>query len=263
MVGQLFWSLASCAFGLSRTYGQVVAARVAVGVGEASLSPSAYSFITDSFRPQLLARALSVYGMGIFLGPGLANLVGGAAIRLLDAESPELRVVPIVGEVFPWQILFFLIAMATIPLTLMLLTVREPDRRGVGKVRDDSGVFKPVSVPIRDFLRYAWLNRGGLTSHHLGFAMLAFSGYGTAFWLAELFVRRYGWERSTFGMLSGVNTMVFGVIGIFFAGWVADRLTQKGHADAKIRVWLIAALSWLPFGIAMPSCPTGASPSRS
>ena len=80
MVGQLFWSLASCAFGLSRTYGQVVAARVAVGVGEASLSPSAYSFINDSFQPQLLARALSVYGMGIFLGLGLANLVGGAAI---------------------------------------------------------------------------------------------------------------------------------------------------------------------------------------
>ena len=49
-VGQVAWSLASASFGLGRTYGQLAAARIAVGVGEASLSPSAYSLIADSSK---------------------------------------------------------------------------------------------------------------------------------------------------------------------------------------------------------------------
>ena len=65
-IGQFFWSIASVGFGMGRSYTQLIAARVGVGVGEATLSPSAYSLIADLFPPKRLALALSVYGMGIY-----------------------------------------------------------------------------------------------------------------------------------------------------------------------------------------------------
>ncbi len=66
--GQTVWSIASIAFGVSRTFGQSMLARIGVGAGEATLSPSAYSLVADLFPPQKLATALSVYGMGIPIG---------------------------------------------------------------------------------------------------------------------------------------------------------------------------------------------------
>lgn len=48
-----------------------------VGVGEAALSPAAYSLLADSFHKKRLGRALSVYYAGGGVGAGIAFLAGG------------------------------------------------------------------------------------------------------------------------------------------------------------------------------------------
>ena len=73
-VGLFIWTVATGGCGLVKHYWQFLILRVGVGVGEAALSPSAYSLITDSFPKGKLARALSVYSMGIFIGAGLASV---------------------------------------------------------------------------------------------------------------------------------------------------------------------------------------------
>ena len=77
--GIVLWSLATAVCGLARSFWQLFMARMAVGVGEAALSPTAYSIITDSFPKSKLGLALGIYSTGVFLGSGLAFLVGGAA----------------------------------------------------------------------------------------------------------------------------------------------------------------------------------------
>src|SRR5438309_1954601 len=69
--GLVVWSLMTAGCGLARRYWQLAVMRMGVGVGEASLSPAAYSLIADYFRPEQRATALSVYSMGIYLGSGL------------------------------------------------------------------------------------------------------------------------------------------------------------------------------------------------
>jgi MFS family permease len=49
MVGVSLWSLMTLLSGLASNYWQLFLARMGVGVGEASLSPAAYSIISDSF----------------------------------------------------------------------------------------------------------------------------------------------------------------------------------------------------------------------
>lgn len=250
-VGQALWSIASIAFGLGRSYTHLVAARIGVGVGEASLSPSAYSLIADLFPPRRLARALSVYGMGIYLGIGLALFAGGTIIGLTGEGATH--VLPLVGERRTWQLIFFWVALPTLPLTLLLwLTFREPVRREAG-----GAVSRQGELPIGAYVRYAADNRATVICSSLGLALLALSGQGGGAWMPELFIRIHGWERAWTGQALGVNTVVTGIAGVLFGGWLADRLTARGHTDARLRVAFLAAILWLPFGIALPLAPTG------
>lgn len=57
--GIVLWCLATAASGLSRTFGHLFAARVAVGIGESTLGPTAYSLISDYFEPKRRAFARS------------------------------------------------------------------------------------------------------------------------------------------------------------------------------------------------------------
>jgi MFS family permease len=80
--GIVVWSLMTAACGLARSFFSLFLARVGVGVGEATLSPAAYSMISDYFPREKLGRAIGVYQSGALLGAGIAFLVGGAAIHL-------------------------------------------------------------------------------------------------------------------------------------------------------------------------------------
>ena len=86
-VGILFWSAMTAACGMARLYWQFLLCRIGVGVGEAALSPAAYSLIADSFAPERRATAISVYSMGVYLGSGLAFLLGGLVITFASAQG--------------------------------------------------------------------------------------------------------------------------------------------------------------------------------
>src|SRR5258708_1163112 len=92
--GFALWSLFTAGCGLVRNFAQMLVMRVGVGVGEASLSPAAYSLITDYFPRDRLATAISVYSMGIYIGSGLAYLLGGIVVGVASAR--ELWMLPIV-----------------------------------------------------------------------------------------------------------------------------------------------------------------------
>jgi MFS family permease len=85
MFGVMFWSAATAACGMAKLYWQFLLCRIGVGMGEAALSPAAYSLIADSFPPERRATAISVYAMGIYLGSGVAFLLGGLVIHLSSA----------------------------------------------------------------------------------------------------------------------------------------------------------------------------------
>ena len=87
--GIAIWSCMTAVCGITKGYWQLFAARVGVGVGEAALSPAAYSMIADLFPAQKLGRALSVYTTGAFVGAGLAFSIGGTAIAAITTSLPE------------------------------------------------------------------------------------------------------------------------------------------------------------------------------
>src|SRR4030095_7549014 len=78
--GIFCWSLMTALCAVARGFWTLFAARMGVGVGEATLTPSAFSLLSDYFPKERLGTALSVFSMGIFFGSGLALIVGGLII---------------------------------------------------------------------------------------------------------------------------------------------------------------------------------------
>jgi MFS family permease len=243
--GILVWSAATAACGMAKSYIQFLFARVGVGAGEAALSPAAYSLIADSFPAERRATAISVYSMGIYLGSGMALLLGGLVVKF--ASTQGATVLPLIGEVRPWQLIFLVLGVAGVLFALLMLAVREPVRRGVGA---------GVAVPFSEVGRYLLANRKTVVLHNMGFAFLSFAGYGSAAWIPELFRRTYGWDMPTVGLIYGLEVAVFGCLGIVFGGRLADRMAKRGRTDANMRVGLIAAIGALPFVLLFPAMPS-------
>ena len=107
LVGMFIWSAMTAVCGIAKNFWQLFLARVGVGIGEAALSPAAYSMIADSFPPKDLGRALGVYSSGVFFGAGIAFMVGGAVISAL--QEVQTLTLPIVGDVRSWHAVFFIV----------------------------------------------------------------------------------------------------------------------------------------------------------
>ncbi|WP_339515017.1 spinster family MFS transporter [Pseudomonas sp. RL_15y_Pfl2_60] len=239
--GVLFWSAATAACGMVRLYWQFLLCRIGVGVGEAALSPAAYSLIADSFPLERRATAISVYSMGVYLGSGLAFLLGGLVIKFASAQGDVM--LPVLGEVRPWQLIFLALGAAGVFFTLLMLAVKEPARRGAG-----AGVV----VPLSQVASYIRKNRRTVLCHNFGFAGLAFAGYGSAAWVPTFYIRTYGWDASHVGIVYGSIVAVFGCLGIVFGGRLADWMAKRGRTDANMRVGLYAAIGSVPFVLGFP-----------
>ena len=229
--GVVVWSLMTALCGMAQTYLQLFLYRIGVGVGEATLSPAAYSMIADYFPPERRATAISVYSMGIYLGSGLAFLLGGLVIQFAVAQGAVS--LPLVGDVRPWQVVFFVLGGSGILFSLAFLLVREPPREGV---------LVHGSVPFSEVVAHLWLNRRTVLCHNIGFAMIAFCSYGTAAWVPSFFIRTFGWKAGEVGIIYGLIVMVFGCTGILFGGWLTDRWLRLGKTDAALRVGILAAI---------------------
>ena len=68
---------------------QLVVARIGVGFGEASVSPSAFSLISDYLARSMIGRALSLVTVSSYVGSAMALAVGG--VLLANTTSYTLR----------------------------------------------------------------------------------------------------------------------------------------------------------------------------
>lgn len=246
--GVFIWSIMATLCGLARTGLQLFVARIGVGVGEAALSPAAYSIITDSFPRSRLGSAFGVYNIGITIGAGVAFLVGGIVVAAVSHAGATFTL-PVLGQVRAWQMVFIVTGAPGIVLPLLLLTFREPARRGILRTLPHKSAAAPLRPPLREVLSYVWLNRNFYCLHFLALALLALCGYAVAAWLPTAIIRAYGVSYGEVGKILGVSTILMNSTGMLLAGILCDRLTRKGHKDAPIFVALISAC-----GIAVLSC---------
>ncbi|TMJ18708.1 MAG: MFS transporter [Alphaproteobacteria bacterium] len=138
-IGLGLWSSMTILSGFATSFAMLAAARIGVGIGEASASPAAYSMISDRFPKEKRATALSIYSSGLYLGGAISLPIGGAVSSRWNAAWPSAADAPfgLVG----WQAAFLAVGLPGLLLALWVLTLREP-LRGASE-----GLAEPVVRP--------------------------------------------------------------------------------------------------------------------
>lgn len=266
IIGISVWSAMTTLCAGIANYTQFFLVRMGVGVGESTLSPSAFSLIADIFPKNRLAIAMSIFSMGVFLGSGLATLIGSGIVAKLPTEG--MMTVPVFGEIYPWQMIFLYVGIPGLFIALLLFTITEPARKNALQVAGQT-----VKLSFSESFKIIFKHKKAYLLICFSTACQALINYGCNAWVPTFISRTYGWEVPRAGAFFGLVVVISSILGVIFGGWYADKLTKEGKTDGRLRVgvlggflalvsfyipllpkaeWALLAISVPIFGLAAP-----------
>ncbi|MGP1353867.1 MAG: MFS transporter [Parasphingopyxis sp.] len=242
-IGMTFWSIMTAMCGLSRDSLQLALARIGVGVGEATLGPSAYSLISDSFTRDKALRAVGLFTMGQSIGAGLAFLVGGQVIAWVGSAAAIN--LPIVGILEPWQVTFVVVGLPSLLLVPLLYVVAEPPR--AGKAANPGEKYA--------LFRFVRQERALIAPLFIGASITTVLGYAY-FWVPEMFRRVWEWDMQLIGITYGGGLAIAGPLGVVIGSRLSERLFAAGDPAGPLRAIIISVGLFAIFGAAAPLMPS-------
>jgi MFS family permease len=231
--GIALWGASTIASGFTTTFTELMLTRMGLGVGEAALSPAAFSLISDYFPRRTRGVAVGVYGIGGFGGIGLSYLIGGTILAAFRGVS-EVNL-PLIGATSLWHAAFILVGSTTVVLALLLLTVREPPRLQHHQAAGGTSFFAHY--------RKHW---GAFWSVIGGYTCLGFLAIGWFAWLPTYFIRVFKMAPQTAGIEVGWTTTITGVTGAVVGGYIADWLMRHEVRGGKLPTLGIMFVMWIP-----------------
>jgi len=211
--GLIIWTIGTAACGLSQSYGQLVAARMVVGLGQAALVPTAISLIAESFGARRMGRPIAAFTAASTLGRGVALIGGGLLLTLIvDSGMPP--------ALAPWRALFLLSLVLNLVALAWVMTIKSDSRaRGLVGVAPD--LAKAVATRWPVYLAYF----GGAVASITLVQIIAA-------WTPTILVRSFALSVAQSGMLFGPIVLGFGPAGNLAGGWLVDSLERRGVAGA-------------------------------
>lgn len=226
------WSLATVACGFARSFEELFIARMLVGIGEAALAPAAVSIIGDYFPPHRRGTAIGVFMTGMSVGGSLSIAAGGG---LLQAANGGLFAgIPGFTDLAPWRSVLVLLAVPSLLVVALLLTVREPARQG--------GTEGGQRTPLKDVLAGFVERRHILVPLYVAVAMASVGDCALHNWTPSLLSRRFEYTPGEIGTLLGGVSLAMGVIGSLFGGMLSDHLYRRGGSRARLLAASLFAL---------------------
>ena len=221
------WSAATAICGAASNYGQLLIARVFVGVGEAGSNPPSHSIIADLYEPEVRTTAMAIFATGVNFGILIGFLLGGW-----------------VNEWIGWRWAFVIAGLPGLILGLIVrFTLREPVRG-----QSDPGALVKRAPPFAVVIR-TMVKKPVVLHFVLGSALASFVGYAVVLWIPVYFVRIHevgtGMTGTWLALLIGGG----GALGTFLGGYFADRLSIRYGPRWRSWVVAIAIVAALPFSL--------------
>ncbi len=238
--GVVLWSIFTSACSLARSFWTLFLMRMGVGVGEASLSPAAYSLIADYFPRERLGVAISVFYMGVYIGTSVSLLVTGLIVDAIG-HTPSI-VVPLLGTMASWRITFLIVGLPGVLFALLAYTFREPPRRDVLRTREGqaTGFSAGLSfgVAVAEMKR-RWKPLIGIS---IGAIFQAVPTYALISWTPTFLQRVHGWTPGQSGRGLAALLLTFGCLGMYAGGRLSDYWQKRGVREGPLRVGVVCAI---------------------
>src|SRR5450759_1175326 len=228
-IGVAIWSLATAGGGLARNLGQMLTARGAVGVGEASYAAISPALISDYYPPDRRGRVFAIFYLAIPVGSAVGYLLGGA-----------------IEHQFGWRAAFFAVGLPGLLLARLTLTAPDPPRG----INDPPAAVPAEAGSYVQSLLLLGRNRDYVLAV-LGYAAYTFAVGGMSFWVPSYLNRERGMSLTEANFMVGVVTVVAGISGTFLGGYLADmlapRIRQAHLYLSGVSMLLAIPFSWVAF----------------
>jgi MFS family permease len=224
--GVLGWSAMTVLCGLAQNFEQLFAARAGVGIGEACLSPAAYSVICDLFSPERRGRPMSFMTMAASIGGAASSLLGGLILKLLGGSGNVW--VPLLGMIEAWRVTFILVGAPGVLMTLLVLTIREPARSTLAN--DEAHGDSYTQFILRNWRVFVPLK--------LMIALTFSISYVVTAWVPTALIRSFGFSAANAGITLGLSMVPSSALGALAGGVLGDWMAQRGRPYGRLRAWL-------------------------
>ncbi|MCP3951389.1 MAG: MFS transporter [Desulfobacterales bacterium] len=222
----IIWSLATIACAFTRNFGQLFAARVIIGAGEAGYAPGGAAMISALYPKEKRAKMIGLWNAAIPLGSAIGIALGG-----------------FVAHRYGWQHAFGLVALPGMVVAVLIFRVR--DYKTVELVANgttgQSGTRRAMAWGdiVREFT-----HKPSLILNNLAMAGCVFVTTSLLTWLPTYFHRVEGLDMTKAG-LKGSAVMLLAIIGAPLGGYLTDRWYVR-RKNARM---LFPAISSLVAGI--------------
>lgn len=248
--GIAVWSVATAACGITRSFFGLFIARAGVGIGEATLTPAAWSLIADYFPLQRRSLPFSIFLTGPYIGVGIAMVAGSLLMEFLGNRPPW--VLPVVGELAAWQMTFLIVAAPGALLTLLVFLITEPPRQGL------LPNSQPEAAPVSAIVDWVRGNSRVYLALLLGVPCIVLVLYGLQAWVPTYLLRVQGMSLGEAGTQYGIIALIAGSMGVLSGPFASRALDRLGYRDSHLRVAMIALALMCPAiaGLAVAPTPT-------
>jgi len=223
--------------GLSSSYWQLVVLRMMISAGESVCRPMSSAIIADIFSPTARGVANGVFSWGVYLGFGLAFVLG---INVTQAD--------LLG--YSWRSTYVLAgAPGLLVAVLILLSLRDPARQSSSQNTAAVTTNTNIDLGMREYLGKLWRNFCNPSLMVLLVAAMArhTAGYSWAY-NTRLYFQSYhpDFELGYWILLA---SCVGGSFGVFAGGFFSDRLVSKLGLNS--RLWLLSGCTLMaaPFAV--------------
>lgn len=220
--GLFIWSGLTAATGLATNFIQMTVARAFVAVGEASLSPSALSMLSNVFPPKRRGMITSLYYIGISLGAGGSYVIAGT-----------------LGAAIGWRNCFLVLGAIGVVLALIVAFLPEP-RQGGGTGRADSAAAPSVRAAAGAAVKV--INRSPSLRWVLIAATLLLFGQGASILDQAWLVKELGFETGDAQRRFGGLFLIGSLAGALLGGPLADLFVRRSPAGRLYYAIAIYAL---------------------
>lgn len=220
-----FWSGMTALCGLVQNFGQMLAARVGVGIGEAGCSPAAHSLISDLVPAKQRPSALAFYASGISIGGLLGSVLGGQF-----------------AEWFGWRVAFLAVGLPGVALALIVWILLRDPRKTDGILLANRRSASSPSVGVEAAMMEI-LGTRALVLLILGGSFSSFLSYGKSTWVAIFFMHSHGFSVAEAGLWLGVAVGASGIAGTWLGGWLAVKFggTNRRHVLTAPAIGMVFA----------------------
>jgi MFS family permease len=213
------WSVATALCGLSKTFWQLLLARIGVGIGEAGGTPPCNSIVADYFPAARRPMAMTIFALGAPIGAWLGADFAGA-----------------ISHAYGWHMAFLVLGVPGVILAIIImLTIKEPQRGRLDAVSSEG------TPTLKETLRFLWSQKAALHAM-MGGGLSAFWGWGLMWFTSPFLQRNFQLNEAEAGAITGPIHLWMGIGASLLTAWV---LIRPSFASPKRVTQLLAGVTAL------------------